>query len=432
MQVPPDSTKAVLVLVVAISITILWPKIIQRESIPNLFGHRIASVVVLTLSFAIALYLCIASILAIPVFSETVPDISPFAKELTSQLVEPTPMEIEFRTVLELNEARKAFGDSSVRPSTPGSASPGQPARPPASDVSFLAAPQTTLIDMALSGPIQYWDETYSVLKGRTDNFSRDAVEFSKTAISFFIFSDEGHVDTEATKRHVTILANSYLLWLADYHAAIDQCVSSLRAGLRQLQSIKMALATITQVSTESAGSSVYDQLRNLPRLNYEACSGVKPVSRNYLPTRSGPIETLGLFGFASAWLLKTESPELALIVGLLGFGFFGALATSFIREFRGTPGNELPPLGFIMPALIRGIGAAVLVFLLAKGGAAIFTKGDATPNAYAIFFACFVAAVFSDDVWLWARNRQRNELGGRGGTRQSDDASKAGRQARK
>jgi hypothetical protein len=121
MQVPPDSAKAVLVFVVAISITILWPKIIQRESIPDLFGHRIASVVVLTFSFAVALYPCIASILAIPVFSETVPDISPFAK-------------IEFRTVLELNDARKAFGDSSVRPSTPGSASPGQPARPPASE----------------------------------------------------------------------------------------------------------------------------------------------------------------------------------------------------------------------------------------------------------------------------------------------------------
>ncbi len=82
------------------------------------------------------------------------------------------------------------------------------------------------------------------------------------------------------------------------------------------------------------------------------------------------------------------------------------------------------------MPALIRGIGAAVLVFLLAKGGAAIFTKGDATPNAYAIFFACFVAAVFSDDVWLWARNRQRNELGGLGDAQQGDCACRAAHEA--
>jgi hypothetical protein len=67
--------------------------------------------------------------------------------------------------------------------------------------------------------------------------------------------------------------------------------------------------------------------------------------------------------------------------------------------------------VGFIVPALIRGIGAAILVFLLAMGGTAILTRGDATPNAYAIFFACFVAAVFSDDVWLWARARQQRQF---------------------
>ena len=126
---------------------------------------------------------------------------------------------------------------------------------------------------------------------------------------------------------------------------------------------------------------------------------------------RSGPVGTLGPFGAAAAWLLRTESPELALIIGLLGFGFFGALAASFIREFAGTPRNELPAIGFILPALIRGVGAAILVFLLAKGGTAILPTGDASPNAYAIFFACFVAAVFSKDVWSWACSRQRRQF---------------------
>jgi hypothetical protein len=101
----------------------------------------------------------------------------------------------------------------------------------------------------------------------------------------------------------------------------------------------------------------------------------------------------------------------LGLIIGLLGFGFFGALAASFIREFAATPGNDLPAIGFVLPALVRGVGAAILVFLLAKGGTAILTRGDASPNAYAIFVACFVAAVFSEDVWSWARTRQRRQL---------------------
>jgi hypothetical protein len=67
---------------------------------------------------------------------------------------------------------------------------------------------------------------------------------------------------------------------------------------------------------------------------------------------------------------------------------------------------------------LIRGIGAAILVFLLAKGGTAILTRGDASPNAYAIFFACFIAAVFSEDVWSWARRRQQDQLRGAGDKR--------------
>jgi hypothetical protein len=153
------------------------------------------------------------------------------------------------------------------------------------------------------------------------------------------------------------------------------------------------------------------DQFSSIGRsLEASRCELKLPPS-DYLPPRSALADTLGVFGAAAAWLLRTESFELALITGLLGFGFFGALAASFIREFAGTRGYDLPAIGIIVPALIRGVGAAILVFLLAKGGTAILTRGDARPNAYAIFFACFVAAVFSEDVWSWARNRQRNQL---------------------
>jgi hypothetical protein len=161
--------------------------------------------------------------------------------------------------------------------------------------------------------------------------------------------------------------------------------------------------------------------------LTIEPCSNLKLAVRDYLPGRAGPEETLGPFGVAAAWLLRTESPELALIIGLLGFGFFGALAASFIRELAGATENQLPSLGFLVPALIRGMGAAILVFLLAKGGTAILTRGDATPNAYAIFFACFVAAVFSDDVWLWARARQRSQF-----PEVADEKSNVARQSRR
>jgi hypothetical protein len=425
MQVPPDSAAAVLVFTALVTLVTIWRPTGRQVNFAGMFGSRTSSIVALALSFAAALYLCITSILAIPVFSETVPDIAPFENELASKLTTLAPMDVKFPTVYELSDERVTFPDSLLGKSKPGAAPAQSPAPPPA--LPSAAPPQVALVDTIWSTQIHTWDQTYSVLKERVSGFSKDAADFSKTAVSFFLVSDEGHVDAEATRRHVTVLANSYGLWLADYRAAIDKCVESLRANLGQLRTLQTALTAFLHDTSQPLPAGFADQLRNaLPKDYGEVCNVIKPDARDYLPPRSGPTETLGLFGLASAWLLKTESPELALIVGLLGFGFFGALATSFIREFRGTPGNELPPIGFIMPALIRGIGAAVLVFLLAKGGAAIFTKGDATPNAYAIFFACFVAAVFSEDVWLWARNRQRNELGGKGGAQQADDASKA------
>jgi hypothetical protein len=430
MQVPPDSAAAALVFVAFVTV-MTWYLTFQQANFARVVNTRTGPIIVLALSFAAALYLCITSILAIPVFSDRAPDIAPFVTDLTSKLTASSPpRDAKFPNVFELSDERATFPASLAPTPKPAEATPDQSAAPPR-PISFAAAPQATLVDMVWSSQTQAWDQTYSVLKERAGSFGQDAADFSKTAISFFLVSDEGHIDTEATRRHVTVLANSYCLWLADYRAAIDQCVGSLRSDLGQLRTIQTVLAPFAQATSENSTAALGDQLRNLlPKNSGKACSAIKPVARDYLPTRSGPTETLGLFGFASAWLLKTESPELALIVGLLGFGFFGALATSFIREFRGTPGNELPSISFIMPALIRGIGAAVLVFLLAKGGAAIFTKGDATPNAYAIFFACFVAAVFSDDVWLWARNRQRNELGGSGNAQQGDDASKAGHKA--
>jgi len=205
-------------------------------------------------------------------------------------------------------------------------------------------------------------------------------------------------------------------LWVAEYRASIHACAASLSSGLGKLKTFLSMVGDRPLADALSQGGPVPGEAidRFFSDLRIKNCDNLgPPQDAQYKIPRSGSAETLGIFGLASAWLLRTESPELALIIGLLGFGFFGSLAAGFVREFRGTPGNELPPLGFIIPALVRGIGAAILVFLIAKGGMAIFTRGDATPNAYAIFFACFVGAVFSEDVWSWARARQKNQFAG-------------------
>ncbi|MBH5396323.1 hypothetical protein HZZ13_00615 [Bradyrhizobium sp. CNPSo 4010] len=133
------------------------------------------------------------------------------------------------------------------------------------------------------------------------------------------------------------------------------------------------------------------------------ACDFNTALSNSDVPKRKATDETLGPIGQISDWLLRTESRDIALMTGLLGFGLFGALSASFIR-----PSQAKDRATIII--FVRGMAAAILVYLVVVGGLAVFTR-DATPNPYAVYFACLVAAVFSDDVWKWARQRQQERF---------------------
>lgn len=118
-------------------------------------------------------------------------------------------------------------------------------------------------------------------------------------------------------------------------------------------------------------------------------------------PDRSDFGLTLGIVGDLSIWLLRTESMPLALITGLIGFGLFGALISTFVR----TPAGQTPQLD-IFGVVSRGVSAALVVFLAAYGGIAIVSQSGTDPNPYVVFVTCLVGAVFGDDVWLWAKDK--------------------------
>ena len=133
------------------------------------------------------------------------------------------------------------------------------------------------------------------------------------------------------------------------------------------------------------------------------ACDFNTALSNGGIPARDPVDPSLGVFGSMAGWLLQTESRGLILITGLLGFGLFGALSASFIRpNMSATDRQET--------VFVRGIAAAILVYLAVVGGLAVFTR-KSTPNPYAVYFACLVAAVFSEDVWNWAQQRQKKSL---------------------
>ncbi|MTB52094.1 hypothetical protein [Lewinella sp. W8] len=122
--------------------------------------------------------------------------------------------------------------------------------------------------------------------------------------------------------------------------------------------------------------------------------------------------EKYGIFNAISGWLLRTESTSLALIVGLFGFGLLGAIGALFIRKRISEGPMKETIVGFDVPGiLINGLSAAIVVFLAAKGTVAIFSTASADLNPYVVFFTCLIAAVFSEDVWAWARTKLNDSL---------------------
>jgi len=124
-------------------------------------------------------------------------------------------------------------------------------------------------------------------------------------------------------------------------------------------------------------------------------------------PDRSDFGYTLGIVGDLSIWLLRTESMPLALITGLIGFGLFGALVSTFVRVPTGQA-TQLDLFGVVW----RGISAAIVVFLAAYSGIAIVSQTSGDPNPYVVFVTCLVGAVFGDDVWLWAKSKFLPKVG--------------------
>ena len=130
------------------------------------------------------------------------------------------------------------------------------------------------------------------------------------------------------------------------------------------------------------------------------------------MPPRPALGGYLGPFGFVASWLVRTESLPLALVVGLLGFGLLGSACSTFVREQK-IGGDDEILVKNLPGVVIRGLSAAIVVFLAVEGGLAIFAGGtaDPSPNPYVLLLTCLIGAVFSEQVWDWAQRRLRDNF---------------------
>ena len=108
----------------------------------------------------------------------------------------------------------------------------------------------------------------------------------------------------------------------------------------------------------------------------------------------------------------------------MIGFGLLGSVISTFVRERvasskSGDDGVSPVAIPHVLVSdlagvVLRGLSAAIVVFLAVQGGLAVFAGGQSDPNPYVLLLTCLVAAVFSEKVWARANEYLVEKLEGR------------------
>lgn len=154
---------------------------------------------------------------------------------------------------------------------------------------------------------------------------------------------------------------------------------------------------------TDSANTSEYLQTYRItyPFTNFPFNEIIfNPIAKK--PDLISEKPMYGIFGWLSNWLIKTKSNEMAIIIGMLGFGLLGAGISSLLR-------NRETSIGIfknnVSVTIVSGFSAALVIFLSVKGGMMIFATTETNLNQYATFLLCLVGSVFSEKVWIRAQD---------------------------
>jgi hypothetical protein len=155
-----------------------------------------------------------------------------------------------------------------------------------------------------------------------------------------------------------------------------------------------------------------------------KACHPAIDEERSKIPRRNSFVESLGAVGTWSKWLLSTEQMPVVIIVGLVGFSLLGATVSRAVRARQVNPDAPSARLSFddLVTVIAVGATSAVVVFLAAYGGLAVLGGNAGDPNPYVLFATCLIGAVYSEDVWTWARTKGiSNQNGSKADINRSD-----------
>ncbi|HEY8930589.1 MAG TPA: hypothetical protein VIM55_15410 [Mucilaginibacter sp.] len=358
-----------------------------NEKIKLFEDNRIAKNVFVSLILAFSLYLCIASIIAIPEFQE-LENITVDKQEITT-----------FSKSLEDSALTRNLGTL------------GDFAKEPNLDT--LKSPEAKHRQNQIILVYDRFKDNVDLVKNDIDLKRRQIIINYQTALEEKTLSKQKSV-------YKSKLTNWYLeqqKMLSVLSAEKGEIESHIHERITSINNLDKAILK-AGADKKKVMQDYYDSDLDFKtmgsRINVYNDTLNRAINKGApMPQRPNIGEEFGIFESMSGWLLRTESMSLALIVGLFAFGLLGAIGSSFIRQKINTTEREIVP-DYVpnMPVvLISGLSSAIVVFLAAKGAIVVFSTKDAALNPYVLFFTCLVAAVYSEDIWAWARKRLQSSF---------------------
>lgn len=111
-------------------------------------------------------------------------------------------------------------------------------------------------------------------------------------------------------------------------------------------------------------------------------------------------------FFYISNLIVLDGSTSINIIIAIFGVALFGCVIGSYRRNtIEKTLSNPLAV--DIAPLLFKSFSASLITYLSIKGGVSVIAADKGTEiNPYFIMLVCFAAAVYSDEIWVWAKGK--------------------------
>lgn len=368
-----------------------------------------------------SLYLTLSAILAVPLLNQVDEEISTKPEELQGQLTSMIPEE---------------WGVNSI---------PESPVPTTERERSLAEALPQNSNDWVVSGDSVQFEELkrdlgeieglLQTLDLRRTRHTKAAGEFVngqvEAAMAVYILETDIRRGQRESVQHFLSIRRWFQFVISDASRSVAYCQDEVdRSNVRFNQVVEEIRVISDKPKIDTAPNDPFSVIQYLDRgMIFDLKQNIRAAidscdsdfSTNYSTPERGEFgSSLGIAGAATSWLLSTESTQVALITGLIGFGLLGSLVARFVsaesignqsegeKKVTHSTGGAGPDIEFqleeIGTVVFTGFCAAIIVYVASYGGLAIFSADSTDPNPYVVFGACLVGAVYSKLVWERAR----------------------------